>query len=144
MSDKWTKPSSQEAQEMEDAMQEQARHQKEVADFKRKSERVMLEAQVTVTSETNFFTGLTENISEGGIFITSLAPPDVGTNVDVAIGTGEGSPPINLACVVTWIRTEDGSPVGCGCRFLSVDDVTAARLRDLLQRGGREPLFYDV
>ena len=50
MSDKWTKPSSQEAEEMEDAMREQAKHQEELAAFKRKSERVMLEAQVTVTS----------------------------------------------------------------------------------------------
>ncbi len=143
MSDKWIKPDAAEADEMRDAMHEQVDKQTENEAFRREGERVRLEAQVTVTSETNFFTGLSENLSEGGIFISSLAPPDLGTVVETSIAT-DGGPPINVTAEVMWVRTDDGQPVGCGCRFLNLDEVTAARLKDFISRAGREPLFYDV
>ena len=143
MSDKWIKPDAVEADEMRDAMHEQDDKQSENEAFRRAGERVRLEAQVTVTSETNFFTGLTQNLSEGGIFISSLAPPDLGTIVETSIAT-DGGTPINVTAEVMWVRTDDGQPVGCGCRFLNLDEVTAARLRDFIDRAGREPLFYDV
>ena len=144
MSDKWTKPEPVEEEEMRKAMAEQAAKAAENDAIRRAGERVALKAQVTVTSETNFFTGLSENISEGGVFISSLAPPDIGTVIDANISTGEGEQPIKIAAEVMWVRTEQGQPVGCGCRFMNVDEVTAARLRDFIARGGREPLFYDV
>ncbi len=144
MSDKWTKPDNTEADEMREAMADQAAKKAENDAIRRSSSRVELKAQVTVSSETNFFTGLSENISEGGVFISSLAPPDLGTVINAEISTGDGAQAIKVAAEVMWVRTEQGQPVGCGCRFLNVDEVTAARLRDFISRGGREPLFYDV
>jgi len=144
MSDKWIKPDSKEADEMREAMEEQSERAAANEAFKRDSERVRLGAQVTVSSETNFFTGLSENISEGGIFVSCLAPPEIGTVVETDISTGDGEAPIKVSAEVMWVRTEDGQPVGCGCRFKNMDEVTAARLRDFISRAGREPLFYDV
>jgi len=144
MSDKWTKPDANDANEMREAMADQAAKKAENDAIRRSTNRVELKAQVTVSSETNFFTGLSENISEGGVFISSLAPPDLGTVIDTEISTGEGGQAIKVSAEVMWIRTEQGQPVGCGCRFLNVDEVTAARLKDFIARGGREPLFYDV
>ena len=144
MSDKWTKPDANEADEMRQAMADQAAKKAENDAIRRSTTRVELKAQVTVTSETNFFTGLSENISEGGVFISSLAPPELGTIIDAEISTGDGGQAIKVAAEVMWVRTEQGQPVGCGCRFLNVDEVTAARLKDFISRGGREPLFYDV
>ena len=144
MSDKWTKPDANEADEMRQAMADQAAKKAENDAIRRSTARVELKAQVTVTSETNFFTGLSENISEGGVFISSLAPPELGTIIDAEISTGDGGQAIKVAAEVMWVRTEQGQPVGCGCRFLNVDEVTAARLKDFISRGGREPLFYDV
>ena len=144
MSEKWTKPDANEANEMRQAMEDQAAKKAENDAIRRSTARVELKAQVTVTSETNFFTGLSENISEGGVFISSLAPPELGTIIDTEISTGDGGQAIKVAAEVMWVRTEQGQPVGCGCRFLNVDEVTAARLKDFISRGGREPLFYDV
>jgi len=144
MSEKWTKPEDTEAEEMRQAMEDQAAKAAENDAIRRAAERVALKAQVTVSSETNFFTGLSENISEGGVFISSLAPPEIGTIIDAEISTGEAGQAIKVAAEVMWVRTEQGQPVGCGCRFQNVDEVTAARLRDFISRGGREPLFYDV
>ena len=89
MSEKWTKPEDTEAEEMRKAMEEQAAKAAENDAIRRAAERVALKAQVTVSSETNFFTGLSENISEGGVFISSLAPPEIGTIIDAEISTGE-------------------------------------------------------
>jgi len=144
MSDKWIKPSASDAQEMKKAVEDEKKRLHDIAEERRHAERVALKAKVTISSETNFFTGWSQNISEGGIFISSLAPPTVGTVVDVNLDLGDSGETVALSCKVVWIRTEGGQPVGCGCQFVGLSEIQAARIRSVMQGANREPLFYDV
>jgi uncharacterized protein (TIGR02266 family) len=144
MSDKWIKPSVIDAEEMKKAVEDERQRLHDIAEERRHAERVALKAKVSITSETNFFTGWSQNISEGGIFISSLAPPTVGTVVDVNLDMGTDGETITLSCKVVWIRTEAGQPVGCGCQFVGLSDIQAARIKSVMQGANREPLFYDV
>jgi len=143
MGDNWTKPTDAEATEMRNAIRAERERLNEIAEERRRAQRVELKAKVTISSESNFFTGWSQNISEGGVFISCLAPPAVGTTVDVNLETEDGEP-ITVNCEVVWIRTEGGQPVGCGCRFVGVNDIQAAQIRRLMDDTNREPLFYDV
>lgn len=116
-------------------------------DERRTSPRIALHAEVTLDSETNFFegfTGVTENISDGGVFISTLSPPPLGDRVVVHLALPGGT---TLDCegVVRWIRTnESDEPTGCGVQFGALDDAQARLVRDLMSRLSREPLFMDV
>ena len=144
MADKWTKPTDAEANEMRSALQDERDRLNRIAEERRTTTRVELKAKVTISSESNFFTGWSQNISEGGVFISCLAPPSVGSRVDVNLESDESAEPITISCDVVWIRPENGQPVGCGCRFTSINDIQAAQIRRLMDEAKREPLFYDV
>ena len=143
MSD-WTEPTAQEREEME-AADKLAREQAErLAAERRTAMRMVLHAQVNMKSESNFFMGFTENISEGGIFVSTLSPPNVGDEVELAVGV-EGSEPIPIKGVVRWHRTdEEGNPTGCGVQFEALDDDSRRTLEMLLVTLEKEPLFHDL
>jgi uncharacterized protein (TIGR02266 family) len=105
---------------------------------------MVLHAQVNLKSESNFFMGFTENISEGGIFVSTLSPPDMGEVVELAVGV-EGSEPISIKGTVRWHRTgEDGHPTGCGVQFDNLDDNARRTIEMLLVTLEKEPLFHDI
>lgn len=140
----WTRPSEKEVQEILRANEIEAERIRLLEEERRRAERVTLHAAVTATSETNFFAGFSENLSEGGVFIASLSPPPVGTALDVAVAVGEDEA-IMVKGEVSWIRTDDhGSPTGCGVRFTGLTERQSAYLHALLERAGREPLFFEV
>jgi len=140
----WTRPSNDEEQEMRRAHEEEAERLARIEDERRRGERVTLHAAVTATSETNFFAGFSENLSEGGVFIATLSPPPMGTTLEVAVAVGEDEA-VMVKGEVSWIRTDEhGSPTGCGVRFGALDERQDRQLTSLLGRAGREPLFYEV
>ena len=143
MSD-WTEPTAQERKEME-AADKLARDQAErLAAERRVAMRMILHAQVNMKSESHFFMGFTENISEGGIFVSTLSPPAMGDEVELAVGV-EGSEAIPIKGVVRWHRTDDdGNPTGCGVQFENLDDDSRRTLEMLLVTLEKEPLFHDL
>ena len=143
MSD-WTEATPKEREEME-AAERAARAQRErLAAERRIAMRMVLHAQVNLKSESNFFMGFTENISEGGIFVSTLSPPDLGEVVELSVAV-EGSEPITLKGTVRWHRTgEDGNPSGCGVQFDAVDDNSRRTIEMLLVTLEKEPLFHDL
>jgi uncharacterized protein (TIGR02266 family) len=116
-------------------------------DERRTSPRIDLHAEVTLDSETNFFQGfqgITENISDGGIFIATLSPPPLGDRVVMHLVLPGGTP-FSCEGVVRWIRTNDADePTGCGVQFGDLDGPQARLVRDLMSKLSREPLFMDV
>jgi len=140
----WTEPTQKERDEME-AAEKAARAQRErLAAERRTSMRMVLHAQVNVKSESNFFMGFTENISEGGIFVSTLSPPPVGEIVELAVGV-EGSEPVTIKGTVRWHRTgEDGNPSGCGVQFDELTDDARRTIEMLLVTLEKEPLFHDL
>ena len=77
MSD-WVQPTLEEQEEMRKAEEAEREQRERLAQERRTSMRMKLHAKVTLASESNFFMGLTENVSEGGIFVSTLSPPEMG------------------------------------------------------------------
>ena len=108
--------------------------------------RIPLEVEVTIESDHNFFTGFTNNISEGGIFVaTSLLKP-LGTKVAFTFSLAPFPEKVSVNGVVRWIRedsklTED-SPAGMGIQFIDLHPTVAKRIDAFISRS-RDTIFYD-
>jgi uncharacterized protein (TIGR02266 family) len=116
----------------------------ESAEPRRQHPRHNVELEVTMESETNFYIGLTENLSEGGLFIATHVLKPLGTQVEVSLKLPEMSEPIKMTGTVRWVReysdTSDTSP-GMGVRFEHVDKAQYEQIHGFL--AARAPLFYD-
>lgn len=140
---KWNPPTPEELAEIRDAEQAIAR---DIADqeARRRTVRLGLHANVTVDSDTNFYTGFTENLSEGGVFISTFSPPEVGEEVALRI-TVRGEAELVVKGEVKWHRTdEDGSPVGCGVSFRDLSAQQVQVLDSMLGMASRDPLLFEA
>lgn len=111
----------------------------------RTHERVKVAVEVSMHTEHNFYTGLTENISEGGLFIATYENLPIGTTIDVELGLPD-HPPIQSRAQVRWMRehsefTEDVSP-GVGVQFIDLGDDERRAIEAFLQK--RPPLFFET
>ncbi len=110
----------------------------------RKTERVPLEARITMASQTNFWTGFSENLSEGGVFVSTPNPPALGDVVPVHLQLEDGRA-VLIWGEVRWMREEeDGSHSGCGIQFLNVDARGKAMLCEMMHGTGKEPLLMEL
>ena len=91
--------------------------------LQRQNQRLRMEAKITLRSQTNFFMGFSENISEGGIFISTDSPPSVGDLLEVDIPMIDGSQTVTIKGLFAGIRIMDnGEPSGCGVQFTDVPE----------------------
>ena len=112
----------------------------------RQAERHDLEIAVDLESDSNFYTGLTQNISTGGLFIATHQIKRVGDHVRLKF-TLPGSPrPLEVDTEVRWIRENsslhrtDGAS-GMGVRFINMSAEDAQLIQSFLEN--RDSLFYD-
>jgi uncharacterized protein (TIGR02266 family) len=114
------------------------------ADTHRHYPRHNVELEVTMESETNFYMGLTENLSEGGLFIATHVLKTLGTRVEVSFKLPDMAEPIKVTGTVRWLRefspTSDTSP-GMGVRFEHLSAEHTEQIRRFL--AARDPLFHD-
>ncbi len=111
---------------------------------RRASPRVNLQVEVTLQSESNFFTGFSGDISETGVFVATYQkhlPP--GTPVDLTLAL-PGEPPMPLVGSVRWVR-EAGEPTsgvlpGMGIAFSGLEEKETVAIQRFIL--GREPLFW--
>jgi len=109
----------------------------------RRSERIPLEARITMASQSNFWAGFSENLSDGGVFVAAVDPPAIGELVPVHIQTSDGRAMLVWG-EVRWHREDsDGNLTGCGIRFLNVDERARETLQAMMQGTGQPPLFMD-
>lgn len=102
-----------------------------------------IEARITVASETNFYTGFTQNISEGGVFVAMTDPPAVGQIVRLHVHLGDGRA-VNATGEVRWHRMNDQDEVvGAGVQFVALDEENAAALQGMLENAGQDPLLME-
>lgn len=110
---------------------------------RRQAPRVKLQAAIDLSSDANFFQGFSDNISEGGLFVATLAEVPLGTEVDLAftLPTGER---IEATGVVRWQReNNDKLPdvfPGVGVQFSSIDEPARRAIERFVAE--RDPLFY--
>ena len=132
-------------EEREELRRSEALQQKEQELLSRKSHRLKMEAKITLRSQTNFFVGFSENISEGGIFITTQSPPDIGDTVEVDIPLIDGSQTVAVKGVVRWHRfMANGNPSGCGVQFTEIPQGAEQFLQNMITLLQKEPLFIDL
>jgi uncharacterized protein (TIGR02266 family) len=110
---------------------------------RRAHERVPLEVEVTLESDHNFYTGLTADISIGGVFVATHALWPIGTRVCVRLGLPDCERVFVLDAEVRWIRDGRFStlPPGFGARFENLPDDALLALTRFVQR--RDTIFYE-
>lgn len=112
-------------------------------DQRRKSPRVALRAAVDFSSDDNYFTGFSANISEGGIFVATCDVLPIGTEVDLSFSLPAGGQ-VHTPGVVRWVReNDDRAPdvfPGIGVQFSRLDAAAAAEIHRFLAE--RDPMFY--
>jgi len=111
---------------------------------RREHERVSVELEVNLGSEHNFYAGLAENLSAGGVFIATHRLQKVGSKIDVSLKLPDSEDVFKLVGEVRWVRVyneQSDAPPGLGIRFTELPAGAAQAINRFL--GQREPLFFD-
>jgi len=99
---------------------------------------------VSVLSEHNFYAGLAENISAGGLFIATHQLQKVGSRIELSVRMPDSDDVFQIAGEVRWVRLyneHSDTPPGLGVCFTELPAGAAAAINRFL--GQREPLFFD-
>ncbi|WP_223640742.1 TIGR02266 family protein [Corallococcus sp. EGB] len=109
----------------------------------RKAGRVRMHTTIDTRSDSNFFTGFSMDISEGGIFIATVESVPRGTAVELDF-TLPGGRPLTVNGVVRWARdgndrTPDLMP-GVGVQFTTLPPEVAHAISSFVAT--RDPMFY--
>ncbi len=111
-------------------------------DERRRGGRFGLKVFVGLESEHNFYTGLSRNISSGGLFIATHRPLDMGAEVELLFQLPAGGP-MHTHGQVTWVRAADpgraGRAPGMGVRFIDLSPEQSQQIRAFVR--DREPLL---
>ena len=88
-------------------------------------------------SEHNFYTGLTNNISEGGVFIATTQILDIGTKIKFPLALPSMLEAEQVEGVVRWVRREGRSeanvPSGIGIQFTQISEKLKARINEYIR-----------
>lgn len=109
----------------------------------RRNGRVRMHTSIDMRSDSNFFTGFSMDISEGGVFIATVDPVPRGTQVELDF-TLPGGRPMKVAGVVRWVResnprTPELMP-GVGVQFTGLAPEVAHAISSFVTT--RDPMFF--
>lgn len=111
----------------------------------REQPRTEVYASVDLSSENNFWSGLSMNMSEGGLFVATHHPVPAGTRLLLHMRLPFESEPIVTVVEVRWTRGysgQDDVPPGLGLQFVDTDAASLTKIRKFVATV-REPLFFD-
>lgn len=108
--------------------------------------RFAVAVQVTMDSEHNFYTGLTQDLSGGGLFVATHVIRDIGDRIRLRFTLPTSPVPIDAVTEVRWIRPTPvqggGGEVGMGLQFIELPAPAKDAIGAFLLQ--RESLLYDV
>jgi uncharacterized protein (TIGR02266 family) len=109
----------------------------------RQAKRVPMQAQIDFGSDSNFFSGFSTNISDGGVFIATVNVLPLGTHIDLSFTLPSGSQ-VQTKGVVRWVREvndkiPDAFP-GIGVQFEELPEEAHDAIHGFVAE--REPMFY--
>lgn len=111
---------------------------------RRKSPRAFLETEVTFESADNFYTGFTEDVSEGGLFLATYDLRPMGSEIEVEFSLPSGHI-VRTTGVVRWVRDprdeEPDAPPGLGIQFRELAPEDREAIQSFIEE--RAPLFYE-
>lgn len=102
-------------------------------------------ANVDLHSEHNFWSGITMNMSEGGLFVATHNFVPVGTMLVLNILLPNEEAPLVMLVEVRWTRPYSGQedvPPGLGLQFVDAEDTSLSKIRKFVKTI-REPLFFE-
>ena len=102
--------------------------------------RMPLEVDIGFFSESNFYAGLTQDISEGGLFVATQKILPIGTDVTVSF-TLPGVQEIKADGVAMWIRQPIDGEAGMGISFTKLSGDDQATIQRFVAK--RPPLYHD-
>jgi uncharacterized protein (TIGR02266 family) len=115
-------------------------------DDRRQQPRFAVAVQVTMDSEHNFYTGLTQDLSSGGLFVATHVIRPVGERIHLHFTLPTSPVPIEAVTEVRWVRMEavrgGGGEPGMGLMFLDLAPVAKAAVEAFLKK--RDSLFLDL
>jgi uncharacterized protein (TIGR02266 family) len=110
---------------------------------RRRCPRVAMQTEVSLSSETNFYSGFSSDLSDGGLFVATCNVVDRGTEVDVTFTLPTGQT-VAAKGVVRWSREfNDATPdifPGVGIEFTNMPDEQRTAIHAFTAE--REPLFW--
>lgn len=110
---------------------------------RRGSHRVAIEAEVTYASDSNFYAGFAEDLSDGGLFIATYNLQPIGTRIEISFTLPNGHI-VNAVGQVRWVRDtrddSDDAPPGMGVQFEALAPEDKRGIVAFLCR--RDPMFY--
>ncbi len=110
----------------------------------RQYRRVDLHVEITLESDSNFYAGVSNNVSEGGVFVATLAAPPIGSTVTLTLGL-PGAGRFAVAGVVRWVREDDvchGTLPGCGIQWLGLPADARVAIEHFVR--SRDTELYDL
>jgi len=103
-------------------------------------DRVAIDVEVTLTSDSQFFAGLSGDISEGGLFVQTYAQYEIGRRIFVGFSLPTGD--VKASGVVRWIRpAANDAPPGVGIAFDPLLDSERVAIDQFCKM--RPPLYHD-
>ncbi len=75
------------------------------------------------------------NLGAGGVFVETLYPLRIGSQLELDLVVGEDSVPLRIKGEVVWVRPDQGGKEpGMGVRFLEFEGRSQDRLKELLAK----------
>ncbi len=109
----------------------------------RSSARVQLKTEVDFSSDSNFYSGFSTDVADGGLFIATLSLLPVGSVVALKF-TIPGAGEVEAKGEVRWVRAlDDRAPYvfpGMGVRFVDLTPQSHALITAFVAQ--REPMFF--
>ena len=110
-------------------------------DERRRHSRLALSVDVNFTSQDNFFSGRTKDISAGGVFIATDVALPVGAMLTLHLKLVGAT--IHAPAEVTWVLFDDaGEVVGLGVRFVELTSPARAKIDAFMKR--RDPMPFEM
>ena len=108
--------------------------------------RFAVSVEVSLESEHNFYTGLTQDLSGGGLFVATTCICPIGARVQLKMKLPTLAEPIDAVTEVRWVRHRDvpggGGKAGIGLQFLQMSPQAKKAVMEFL--GKRESIFFDA
>lgn len=113
-------------------------------DDRRSAPRYILKVEVTFESEHNFYTGLTQDLSGGGLFVATNVLRPIGEYIRVRFNLPGHSEFIDVVTVVRWVRGHNISDLepGMGLQFTQLTQSAKQAVSEFLRR--RDSIYFDV